>query len=391
MILGAADIERMARSARPPCPAEWIVVGLGLTLIVLALLADHDWLDRHLLPQMFMPRGEQVLIWGLERAVAVCLGLILILPVRHHVGRAVRAGRGGDLGLSILLATIASALAVLASEAVLRTGDWERLDRWVAEEEPLRTAEPRLGWVNIPDRTGFETYRGRTIRYDVDADGRRIADLRRPLDPARPSILFTGESILFGFRLNWYETAAARIGAGAGLQTVNLSVNGYGTDQEWLRLRQALPHFARTKAVVALFAPMMIERSLDRHRPRLDRDLRWHKAEPGWRLGKLLRKLMLYHSAARIESGIAATRASLVAIVAAARARGAQPLILVPEFAPEQPIERRLREQVLAGLPYVRVELDPRWTVPGDGHPDARANAAMARAVLTALKPEARP
>ena len=171
-----------------------------------------------------------------------------------------------------------------------------------------------------------------------------------------------------------------------GAQPVNLSVNGYGTDQEWLQVRHALPHFGRTKAVVALFAPMMIERSLDRHRPRLDADLRWHAAEPGWRLGKLLRKLLLYHSAARVESGIAASRASLVAIVRAARARGARPLILVPEIGPEQPIERRLREQVLAGLPYVRVPIDPDWTISGDGHPDARANEAMAAAVVKGLR-----
>lgn len=361
-------------------------MALGAATILLAGLADHDWLDRHLLPQMFMPRDRQVLIWSVERGVAIALGLILIFPARRHVSAKIRAGRGAELALSLLSFGVAAGLALFASEAVLRTADWEKLERWVAEEEPLRHADPVLGWTNVSGRVGYEAYQGRTIRYDLDADGRRVADLRHPLDPARPSILFAGESILFGFRLNWNETAAARIGAAMGAQPVNLSVNGYGTDQEWLQVRHALPHFGRTKAVVALFAPMMIERSLDRHRPRLDADLRWHAAEPGWRLGKLLRKLLLYHSAARVESGIAASRASLVAIVRAARARGARPLILVPEIGPEQPIERRLREQVLAGLPYVRVQIDPDWTIPGDGHPDARANAAMAVAVVKGLR-----
>ncbi len=363
---------------------------MGLALILLAGLADHDWLDRHLLPQMFMPRSRQILIWTAERGLAVVAGLILIGPARHRVGRVVREGRGLDLALSIVTVVVAIGLALGASEGVLRTGNWERLERWVATEEPLRHADPTLGWVNAPGRTGFETYDGRTIRYDMDKDGRRVADLGRPLDPARPSILFAGESILFGFRLNWDESVAARIAAGSGLQPVNLSVNGYGVDQEWMRLRQELPHFARPRAVIALFAPMMIERSLDRRRPYLDADLRWHDARPGWRLGKLLRKLLLYHSAARIDGGVAATRASLVAIVEAARARGARPLILVPEFGPEQPIERKLREQMLAGLPAVRVELDPAWTIPGDGHPDARASAAMAQAALAALRPEKR-
>lgn len=387
MLPGAVNPgQRRREGISGPRLAEWIIVGLGAGLILLALLANHAWLDRHLLPQLFTPRAKQVRIWRIERAVAIMLGLVLIFPARRHVGRIIRAGRGGELLWSILSLAAAAGLALLASEAVLRTADWERLERWVATEEPLRHADPILGWVNVPNRVGFETYDGRTIRYGVDAGGRRIADLGHPLDPTRPSILFAGESMLFGFRLNWNETAAARIGAATGTQAVNLSVNGYGTDQEWLRVRQELPHFGRTKAVIAVFAPMMIERSLDRHRPRLDADLRWHDAEPGWRLGQLLRKLLLYHSAARVDSGIAATRAGLVAIVKAARAGGAQPLILVPEIGPESPIERRLREQILAGLPFVRVELDRHWRIQGDGHPDARANAVMADAVLKALR-----
>jgi len=381
------DLEKRGKAFAPRV-AEWICLGLGLALTLLALLADHAWLDRHLLPHLFVPRSQQILAWAVERVILIALGLVLALLAHRHLRRILRAGQGRDVAFSLLLFVLTGALAVLASEAILRTGNWEKLDRWVAEEEPLRHAEPVLGWVNVPGRVGFETYQGRTIRYDVDAQGRRVADLRRPLDPERPSILFVGESILFGYRLNWNETAAAQIGARAGLQPVNLSVNGYGTDQEWLRLRQELPHFARAKAVVAIFAPMMIERSLDRHRPRLDANLRWHAAEPGWRLGKLVHKLLPYHSAARIDSGLAATRASLVAIVAAARARGARPLILVPEFGPEQPIERRLREQVLAGLPFVLVGIDPDWTIPGDGHPDARANAAMSLAVLAVLRRE---
>ena len=390
MTSGAASTDRGHWEQAPASyAAEGLCIALGLVLIVLAGLTDHDWLDRHLLPQMFMPRSRQVLIWAVERGLAVAGGLILIGPARHRVGRALREGRGFDLALSILMVAAAIGLALGASEGALRTANWERLERWIATEEPLRHADPVLGWVNVSDRTGFEAYDGRTIRYDLDTDGRRVADLDMQLDPARPSVLFAGESILFGFRLNWNESVAARIAAGSGLQPVNLSVNGYGADQEWMMLRQELPHFARPRAGIALFAPMMIERSLDHHRPYLDADLRWHDAQPGWRLGKLLRKLLLYHSAGRIDSGIAAARASMVAIVAAARAHGAQPLILVPEFGAEQPIERKLREQVLAGLPAVRVELDPAWTILGDGHPDARANAAMARAVLAALHAEA--
>jgi hypothetical protein len=65
------------------------------------------------------------------------------------------------------------------------------------------------------------------------------------------------------------------------------------------------------------------------------------------------------------------------------------PVIVVPQFTPEEPDERELRNRVLDGanLPVVRVELDGGWRIPGDGHPDARAAHAIATAIATRLQP----
>lgn len=384
---GPAVPARAARTGHKARAAEAVTALAGAGLILFAWAADRAWLDRHLLPHLFLQRREQLLWWIVERSLAFLVGIALILPARVAVGRAVRAGRGGALLLNLLLMTGATISALLASEFILRTGNWARIERWAQSEEPLRHADPLLGWTNIPNRVGGEVYGGRRIRYVLDGHGRRLADAAHPLDPSLPSILFAGESIMFGFRLNWPETAAGRIQQRTGLQSVNIAVNGYGADQELMRLRQELPGFSRPVAVIALFAPSLLERSLDTHRPRLDAALRWRKAEPAWRLERVFKNLLLYHSTARIDAGVAAARASVGAIVAGARARGAVPLILVPEFAPEQPLERRLRERVLSGLPYVRVELDPSWAIAGDGHPDARANQAMANALLARLGP----
>ena len=374
--------EQAGRSARV---AEAATALAGIALILFAWIADRAWLDRHLLPHLFLQRREQLLWWLVERLLAFLIGVALVLPIRARVGRDFRAGRCGELLLNLTLAAFAVGLALLASELILRTGNWARVERWAQSEEPLRRADPILGWTNIPNRVGGEAYHGRQILYTLDDHGRRIADPAHPLDPRRPSILFAGESIMFGFRLNWPETAAGRIEARTGVQSVNIAVNGYGADQELMRLRQELPGFTRPVAVVALFAPSLLERSLDTHRPHLDAELGWHEARPAWRLERVFKNLLLYHSTARIDAGVAAAHASLAEIVAEARARGATPLIVVPEFAPEQALERRLRERVLAGLPYVRVELDPSWAIVGDGHPDARANQAISDAVLARL------
>jgi len=64
MTLGAASLERRKQEkAFAPRVAEWICLCAGLVLILLAVLADHGWLDRHLLPQKFVPRSQQILVW----------------------------------------------------------------------------------------------------------------------------------------------------------------------------------------------------------------------------------------------------------------------------------------------------------------------------------------
>ena len=89
-----------------------------------------------------------------------------------------------------------------------------------------------------------------------------------------------------------------------------------------------------------------------------------------------------------IEREIGITREVLLATVNLARERGAVPIILVPQFAPAEPGETVLIRRILdeASLPYLLVELDPDWRVPGDRHPDARADHAMAVAIAARLQ-----
>ncbi|GAA0296475.1 hypothetical protein GCM10009087_02800 [Sphingomonas oligophenolica] len=360
----------------------------GAALIAPAAAANRAWLDRHVLPHMFLSRDQQLLWWWLERGAALVAGLALIALVRPRVVRAVAQGKGPALAAWCLGAGAAVLLSLGASELILRATWWRGIDHWAATEEPLRRADARLGWTLVPGRTGRELYRGRPILYHIDAGSHRVGDPARPVDAARPAILFTGESIMLGFRLNWRETIAGQVEALTGVQAANLAVNGYGTDQAFLRLHAELPRFAQPVAVVALFAPSLLERNLDDDRPHLDAALRWHDGRRYWRLQRLMKNVALYRSSAAIDRGIAATRAVLAETVRAARARHAAVLILVPCFAPEQPTERVIRRRVLdeAGLPYVQVMLDPAWRIAGDRHPDARADLAMARAIVVALR-----
>ena len=141
--------------------------------------------------------------------------------------------------------------------------------------------------------------------------------------------------------------------------------------------------------VMSIFSPTIFDRNMDDDRPHLGPGLVWTPAVQRWRLLEILRLVVRYRKPETIERGISVTRDVLRATCNLATARGAVPVIVVPQFTPEEPGERELRDRVLDGanLPVVRVELNGGWRIPGDGHPDARAAHAIAIAISTRLRP----
>jgi hypothetical protein len=139
--------------------------------------------------------------------------------------------------------------------------------------------------------------------------------------------------------------------------------------------------------VVTLFMPALFDRNLLDNRPHLGGGLAWQPPGRHWRLTALLRWLIPYRRSVTIEQGIARTRDSLRALVDLARARGAEPLIVVPQFGPESATDEMRRRRILddTRLPYVHVILDPSWHLLGDLHPDPRAAQAIAIAVAGRL------
>ena len=204
---------------------------VGAALVVCAVAANQSWLDRHFLPSFFMPRDWYVRLETFVRLAVGATGVSLALLARRPIGRVVGTKPGLFAGIGI-----AAVLALGASELVIR-GVHLRPTEWLLpEEEPRRRPDPRLGWVLDPARTGYSVIGGRTIEYAIDPAGYRVRRLDEPVDPAPPTLLFTGESVMFGEGLAWDETVPAQVGAMLGIQTANLAVHGYSTDQAYLRL-----------------------------------------------------------------------------------------------------------------------------------------------------------
>jgi hypothetical protein len=378
--LRSSSVPDVMSSLQPPRrKAAWFVTLVGLVLVIAAIAATQSWLDRHFLPSFLMSRLLYVRIETSVRMMLAASGIALMLAARRLA--ATLTTRTVAMAAAIALALGASELAM--RHARLRPSEWRAVG-----EEPLRRNDPRLGWTFVPSRTGYSTNGGRTIAYTLDAGGYRVRSADRPVDPARPSVLFAGESVMFGDSLTYDESVPAQVEALLGVQSVNMAVYGYSTDQIYLRIDTELPRFRRPLAVVVLYMTALFGRNLDDDRPHLGPGLTWLPPVQHARLTTLARLIVPFRRERTVERGIAVTREALGAIVSLARSRGSTPLIVVPQAGPEDDLERSLRRRVLdeAALPYVMVELDPAWHVPWDRHPDARASRAIAAAIAERLE-----
>ena len=381
------------RHAGARAAAEIACIGAGVALLAGAWLADAGWFDQHFFPDMFTHRPKQMALLAAGRIFAALLGVALLAVVRPYAARLlsrVGAGRAAIGAAPIVLAIL---MAVGVSELVMRTAPFRAAQEAPAGWEPLRRRDPVLGWVFVPNHSALgRVVGGRRVLYAFDAGGRRVRRSGDQVDPARPAVLFVGESIILGHGLSYDESLPGQVERRLGVQSADLAVEAYAIDQGFARLRLEMPKFRRPVAVVSLFMPGLMARVLDDDRPHLDAGLVTRPETPHWRLATMAKRLVPYRSRREMDRGVAMTRRIFLATDQLARAHGAVSLLLVPQLGPETPAERALRHRVLdgSGLAYVVVPLDPAWRIPGNKHPDARGAQAMAAAVAERLGDAAR-
>lgn len=363
--------------------AEILVGSIGSVLLVCVVVANQGWLDRHFVPSFFLPRHTYTVLETCGRIVMAILGAALVFLARPRVGRF--AAQTPKRAFEVL---VAIALALVGSELLLRYVHLRPAEWLSADQEPHREPDQHLGWTWVPARTGHKKVGGRVIDYAIDEAGYRVERVDEPVDLARPTILFTGESVMFGEGLTWGESIPAQVGAMLRMQTANLAVHGYGNDQAYMRLQTELPHFNQPVAIVSLFMTDLFGRNLDQDRPHLGHDLVWLPPEKRSRFASLAKLLVPYRANSTVDRGVEVTQQVFRATNELARAHGATSLLVVLQFGHEEQPERTLRRRVLddAGLPYFFVEIDSTWRLPWDRHPNARAAHAIAAAIASRLK-----
>ena len=376
--------------------ARVLITLAGAALVGWSLVADPDWAERHLLgAYCATSRATWVAARGVPWITAA-LGVLAMWKLAPALARRAERFHLRDQAASLLGIAAAIAAALGVAELVAR----RQHDRLMLGERvppggadaPMTLADARLGWSYFPGRTTWTRVGGRPVAYAIDADGDRARSSDARVDPTRPTLLFAGESIAFGYGLPYDETFVHLVGAELGIQTVNLAVVGYGNDQAYRRLRDALPRFAHPLAVVTVFVPDQIPRNVDRWRPRLvlapDGALVSLPPAGGPRLMELLDQLP-YHG----DEPLRLTAAILRATADAARARGAVPLFVVTNYGAaclrDEGSEPWIVQELFArqALPFVRVDLDLEDLLPGflERHPAARGARKIASAVEQAL------
>ncbi len=388
---------------RPPQPSV-IAAGVrlaGAACLAWAVLVRRAWFSRHLF-QFYFAHQEKDAVreWAL-RGVAAALGLALVLGA-PRVARMLGGGPAAVLRRAWPTA-IGVVLALVVSELVLRRTVFPchedpREVRDAPIEVRIGTLHPRYGWVYLPSRSTPLFLGGRPSTFAVNALGFRASDPAALPEPRAPTIVFAGESIAAGHGLDYGESFPAVVGETLHVQAVNVATHGYGSDQAYLRLADALGSLDRVLATVTVFVPAQLERNVLTSRPHLLLDcdgaltLTPPSAQadpPRTCLLRLACALLPYHDDPRIELTAAILRAS----DAAARERGAKSLFVVPSIGPDRPVDAHLEGWLLhelfdaAGLPYVVVDINRSLLLPaGEVHPNARGARKIADAVSARLR-----
>ncbi|MBS2013228.1 MAG: hypothetical protein JST00_10095 [Deltaproteobacteria bacterium] len=355
----------------------------GVAMMAWAFFAEDRWYETHMMVRYCVEDPGALSRAHVVRVLVALAGAAVIAFANGaFVRRALTLGAIGRAALAVVL-------AFAVSDAVLRI---------VGRDRPSDADDPRRSKAPPPRSKTVKETSGRPITYAIDSEGRRARTPDDALDHAMPTIVLIGESVGFGYGLDFEETIQAGLARRTGLEVANLSVNALANDEALTRLRAKLPAYERPIAVVSFVVITWLERNVADYRPRLalasDGSLvEIPAASPFLRGSRLLppiRSLFGYH---HDDEAIELTRAILRETADVARARGAFPLFVLTECGggrclPTTNGRPYVASRLTEDQPFASIEvgLAPEQTLVGDPHPNASGATRYVDAIVTALR-----
>ena len=377
--------------------AELLIVAVVAALVVTAYRIDLQWISRHVTLLNGPPFRDEAWRTGIcGLLVLAALVLLRVRPALVSVASKISLARLARGTVPVLLAVAASLVTVEAVLGWLQPKALRGLPVY-----PYGAPHARYGWTGQPSSTTTVSVSGRDVVVAFNREGIRVPTQDDEPDPARPTILFTGESTALGFGLDYAETYPALIAARRGVQCVNLAGAAYGSDQAYLRLVDAMPRFEHLVATVTVFIPLQLGRNLRDNRPRLalgpTGELELVPAATDFlsrlRIRRVLWKGLPYLGDPAIDRTLVLTSAILRETSIRTRARGAIPLFVIPSHSRKRPLSEHAEDWVVRALfvkqelPFILVDLPPDQLLNEDYHPGASGDEMIAAAILAALPP----
>ena len=148
----------------------------------------------------------------------------------------------------LVLAMVSIGLSLLVIEIGFRLVGFQPIFETYSKPSLFWQADDLLGWVHTPKSEGqYIGPRPWPVEFSSEVQINSLG-LRGPevaeLPPGGVRILFTGDSVLAGFEVEYDETFVARLSKsltrelGYPVQAINAGVRGYGTDQSYLYYRE---------------------------------------------------------------------------------------------------------------------------------------------------------
>jgi hypothetical protein len=317
------------------------------------------------------------------------------------------------LSLAAIALSCSIALGVLAAEVALRVlGLPFRVEK-TPSEYALARFDRTTGWSYVPGRSTVQRFGSdaREIPLHFDVHGARVPAPDSARDPERPSLLLIGCSYAMGHGVRYEESLAGRLEATPGFpyQVVDLGVQAYGTDQALLALRRGLETFD-AHVVVYPFICDHVARNSNSDRRVLRPTRRFLGTKPRFALdaqglpylsdapreygprfeSKLWALLQIRLAGWGPVPSLPLTRALVAQMKHESEAHGARFLVVQWEMRTPPPY---CGEHPLEGLELDLIDTRRDapadwndWTIPGDGHPDARAHQRVSELVLAKLR-----
>jgi len=375
--------------------AELLAGALGVVALAWAWHADLRYCERHFCAELVAYDGYQLGVAYGWRAGGALVGFLLLFFVRPRAGRWAASRPPAACVAACGRIALALALALVASEIGLRALHLPRpKDKSKTIEVAIGEPDDRYGWVFTASKaTVIEHAGNRKVEYAINAEHDRAPTVDAVPDHSKPSIVFVGESLTAGHGLSWDETYPALVGDALGMQVVNLAVHGYGFDQQFLRLYDALPTFQHPVAIVTIFIRYMIDRMaedthrhlelVDGHEPMLDPiDGFWHHSAlvRAWWITRPYRTDYPLELAAKIFRETDRL----------ARERGATAIFLAPNQDYGSPRgDRYLLDELFTRQGLTVIDADFGYhPLQDDVHPDAASTRRLADLVIASLRAE---